>query len=77
MYDEAVKARFRAYCRAHPAWFGEGFLGVMAGLADFDLACPAQLAWRIMLDRYAGEHDGVGVDGEDILAGPIGWKAAD
>jgi hypothetical protein len=49
----------------------------MAGLGALGVADPAQAAWRVMLDRYAGECDGVGVDGEDVLAGPIGWKAGD
>ena len=75
MYDEAVEARFVAHCGTHPAWFAEGFLAVMAGLADLDLVNPAQLAWRIMLDRYVGERDSAAP--EDVVTGPIGWRIGD
>lgn len=73
MYDEAIMARFTAYCQTHPEWFTTQYLALIEAMIALDDPAPGQQAWTLLLDRFVERESKPG-DGEDHPTGPVGWK---
>lgn len=76
MYDEAIKARFVAFCRADPDWFAREYLAQLERLLAAGAPSPGHAAWAILLDRFVeGHFRADGDDTADLVLGRVGWKS--